>query len=576
MKIHQLLIVTLFACSLIACNRSAVDEIPPVHPTQGISNISAPTNTPTEKTTAATRYPTMTPSASTTATVEVTATPTYSPSPTRAPTPVSESINKTGPWLMLSPDIFYSGASRIIGPVFINADGTGWEPANLPHDPHSPPEELDWWFGSISPKGPYMAFQDYFSEYQPRCSEDGIPSKYVYTITLYILKLPENKVVRQIPLFGPKSSEQIHKDECEYVKQGRYDTPPTLGVVQGYGSWSPDGQYYVFSAAPDGYGADLYLYEMATDTLRRLTNRQNNPDILGWSPDGKTIIYRSITKMELIKSQFLESDGLYAVTVYGSDRLLFHPEVIPVGLQWLSESQFLISDGVYDFWGSGLTSTHLRLVNLVTGVNEVLYRNDQILIDYATDPIHHLLMISNPPADMPGLSGLTTTPDEYRPGLAYVYGIFQYDFQAHSLQPVLMENLPDLYWNEDLLAFSSGYHEQVPPYTRHTTFIRYVPGEGFEIERITDDEETSPDGHWSIGKVEEDWYIQDSRGQPVQKLFSHNGSWAPDSSSYITIVQDDQKEETILMVYQKKDNWQPVLTRQIFYGQMWRGRWITP
>lgn len=585
MKIIQLFIAAFLVSFLVACDRSSENLLAPVGPTSDISPSFEQTKAPLERTATATRRPSNTPPILIDKTKDVPATPAQTPvQDFMEITPIPEPINQTGPWIMLSPDIFYTGAARIVGPIFANADGSGWEPANLPHDPYSPPDVLDWWFGSISPQRPFAAFQDYLSEYQPTCQKNSTTIFPGYVDTLYILKLPENKVVRQISLFGPKALEQISKEECEFVAQGRFDTPPVLGVVQNSSSisWSPDGRYLAFPAAFESKAADLYLYDTQTDTLRRLTTRQNNPDILGWSRDGQTIIYRSITKMELFKLQFLESSGLFAVSLSGSDRLLLKPDVIPLGLQWLSKSQFLITDGPCDPWGSGLCTTHLRLVDLSTGTNEVIYSNPKVLINYVVDPIHHLLLISNPPSDMPGLSGIQATPDEYRPDLSFVPGVYHFDFSTHLLQPVLSENLHRLEWDKKLEAFRSDNVDQEPPYTKHTTLIRYISGNGFTFKKLDNLPDPSPDGKWSVGKIGEDWFILDDQNQPVQKLLSKSychwasNCWSPDSSTYVELVPNERATMPQLIVYQKKNNWQPTVVRQILYGQLWSYEWITP
>lgn len=509
------------------------------------------------------------------------------PTPTDAPfsepvqiTPVSEPINQTGPWLMLHPDNLYTGPPRIISPVFVNPDGSGWEPANLHRDPQAPPNELVWWFGSVSPNSPYAAFQGYLTEYEGECNPKNIYWDF-RGHTLHILKLPENRIVREFLLIGDAAGDQIDQYPCENGNDG---DAPVLGVVVSPYSmvWSPDGRYLAFPAAPDGPNADLYLYDTITNEVRRLTTRQNNPDILGWSPDGQTVIYRSITKMMLYKYQYLESDGLYAVSVSGKDRLLFEPEVSPRGLEWLSKSQFLITDGPCELMISWVCSTSLRLVDISTGKHELLYNNQKASVFYTTDPINHVILINNPPSDMPGLAGMEGIPYSDTPDMAYIPGVFHFDLSTHLLRPVLSGETYDFVWDPTLEAFRSHRMDTDPPYTLHRILIRFIPGEGFSVEKEDDPPSVSPDGNWSVRKVGGDCFFFDDQNQPIQKLLGNSrcgwlsNAWSPDSSMYIDLTLDDARTMNQLIVYKKENGWQPEVVREIKYAMEWSFRWIVP
>lgn len=64
-------------------------------------------------------------------------------------------------------------------------------------------------------------------------------------------------------------------------------------VMLGSPSWSPDGERIVFSGINSGGDNDLYIVEVASQSLTRLTNDFYDDRDPAWSPDGKTIAFTS-------------------------------------------------------------------------------------------------------------------------------------------------------------------------------------------------------------------------------------------------------------------------------------------
>jgi hypothetical protein len=64
-------------------------------------------------------------------------------------------------------------------------------------------------------------------------------------------------------------------------------------VVLGSPSWSPDGKRIVFSSVDKSGSNDLYIWNIETKILTRLTNDVYDDRDPAWSPDGKTIMFSS-------------------------------------------------------------------------------------------------------------------------------------------------------------------------------------------------------------------------------------------------------------------------------------------
>lgn len=88
----------------------------------------------------------------------------------------------------------------------------------------------------------------------------------------------------------------INVENGDVEKEKRFDN---LGEILNP-SWSPDGNQIVFSGLVGGL-TDLFIYDLQTDSLKRLTNDPYAEIQPTWSPDGKTIAFatdRFTTKMD--------------------------------------------------------------------------------------------------------------------------------------------------------------------------------------------------------------------------------------------------------------------------------------
>lgn len=494
-----------------------------------------------------------------------------------SPTPISEPLNQNGPWLLLSQDTMFTGpGGRVIGPVFSNEDGSAWQPVNLPLVPPFMEEFRDWWFVFNSKAGPYVAFQNYDLAIVPKCSTDASLDE--RHNLLVIFKLPENRIVRQFQLFGNQSIEKIRTDECNSRTSNFPVQSPVLGVVASGSNteWSPDGRYLAFVAAPDQPEGDLYLYDTQTDYLRRLTSRQNNPQILGWSPDGQTIIYMSVTKTQYDRPNFLESSGLYAVSISGTERLLMKPNNVPGGVVWLSESSFIISDG-YCNLGLNNCTTILRLFDLSAGSNKDIY-SSPYYVEYLTDPIHHILFLVNPPAESADDVENSPTPSPYAPDVERLSGLYRFDVETKNLQPLLTDVTSNWVLDDNLKALRAWDWDFGPPNIQHATILRFTSNQNFLVEKIDNPPNPSPDSQWKVVYDGYNEFIQDANGNTIQKLDDGGGcGWSPDSSTYSQLIpKPGEPYATWFMLYKREKNWQPTLVRKITEGGDWWCTWIRP
>ncbi len=169
---------------------------------------------------------------------------------------------------VLSPDgkdlIFFSEKSQFAIDLFLADAQTGKIKKNIVRtelDPHFSSLEFIYSAGAWSPDGKQIVFSAVVKD-KPALS---------------ILDIGKDKVVREIDL---KQLDEVYNP-----------------------AWSPDGRYIAFSALVGGY-SDMFLYDLQSDSLRRLTEDAYADLQPSWSPDGKQIAFvtdRYSTDLTLLK-----------------------------------------------------------------------------------------------------------------------------------------------------------------------------------------------------------------------------------------------------------------------------------
>ncbi len=157
----------------------------------------------------------------------------------------------------------------------------------------------------------------------PELSPDGskivfFSSRDLFSIDLYVADATTGKVIRKItdtatnPHFESlefiESAGAWSRDGRRFAFPGLADGHPVLTIVdverggkereitlKGLDealnpTWSPDGHSIAFAAMVGGFN-DLYVYDLESDQLRRLTNDAYTELMPSWSPDGRSIAF---------------------------------------------------------------------------------------------------------------------------------------------------------------------------------------------------------------------------------------------------------------------------------------------
>lgn len=469
--------------------------------------------------------PTQTP-IRTTSTITPTSTPAGEPSPASIE---SQPDGKAGPWLIFACSEDIPRAS----PAFTDADGANCTRFDLPALPGADRA----WEIFPAPRGGYVAF---------RVSIRGDNDTYNPALNgvdnfLWIIKLPENRIVRTIPLIDEASWEMAHQD-----RSGKHqDIAPPMAVMydQNTYRWSPDGRYLAFSAsAGSSDGLDLLLYDTLSDQIKRLTDGKFVPAAHAWSPDGNWIIYEDIEECYLdMRRCRLDSDGnLYAISLQDVERKITQEDGSPLWeIEWMSGHSLLFANFV------GMNPAfHLYSMDLESGEFRSLYNENFAMMLY-----------------VPPTGAILFFPGKGNPLPA---GLYQIDPPSGTAKPYPLNGYEKwrIFWQDEMQLILG---DRTDPVSQENQIVGLTPdGQVMFTVQNTYGINPSSDGQWfvaTIGRAQEILY--DANGQIAAQLFegrfaslsTHKILWREDSSAFYAGIEACQPGFTCLVRYDQNNAW---------------------
>ncbi|MEA1977883.1 MAG: hypothetical protein U9N80_08275 [Chloroflexota bacterium] len=201
---------------------------------------------------------------------------------------------------------------------------------------------------------------------------------------LYILDLKEPSTIRISSLykaFGSISYERYLNEEPlrDSIVSIRGEIP----------AWSPNGRYLAFVGALDAQNSDLYLYDVETDALRRLSDGPNQATRPVWSLDGRGLFHVEAR----YASTYLYDHGLWWTSLDEDVAEWIGPEQWPGGNliatpisrdHWLVWSYGIFSEDGPIYLINTADKSYEEIYGFVTSMSILQQGNETYLLVYGT------------------------------------------------------------------------------------------------------------------------------------------------------------------------------------------------
>lgn len=174
--------------------------------------------------------------------------------------------------------------------VLVNQDGTGIKVISLPDNGFNAT--------NTSPNGEWLVF------YTGSGGFDTVSSGPKYDLTLNLMHLPDGKIQEITALLSTDFPNNLEKtagaakeNDADFQNSTVDSLVPDIRFKMSssllLSNWSPSGELLAFSSGKDGPSSDLYIYDLQSREIRRLSSGSRIIDSIRWFPDGKQIFYGS-------------------------------------------------------------------------------------------------------------------------------------------------------------------------------------------------------------------------------------------------------------------------------------------
>lgn len=465
-----------------------------------------------------------------------------------------KSLTGPAPWLVF-PCSKQEGTKVL---TVANYDGTGCVPFPVP--PELPADRA--WMVTGSEKGSYLAFR---VKTQPvnestastttrdryRLEQNGLDDQ------LWIVKLPENRIIRKITQIDRDGWQRIRKMWENPTSAGAVPHPLAIILDSTSYRWSPNGRNLAYTAV-DKEGIDLFVYDVLTDTSRRMSRGRQGAFFWSWSPDSKWIVYHDMARCQMERTGCRLERGLhyFAVTLPRPE-YQFEDNFLAGDIDWIAKNRYIL----HDIPGDDRLSHRLVEVNLHTGSVTNLYEGPfysytYVPKTYVTRQERYLLGLPAEPASdrVAGIYDLYLPParDRLKP-------FHTGDYARYTIQ-----------WERTIERFILTQDATPgPPVQKYALLISILFQDPIPLGVLgTSNLSLSPDGNWFTTKLGSgSWVLFSKQGNRIRELGQALPGqekpvyWRKDSSGFTYFASGEtcRSESGCIYRFDKEQSWEPVL-----------------
>jgi hypothetical protein len=187
---------------------------------------------------------------------------------------------------------------------------------------------------------------------------------YYHKLALQVISLPGGEVIKTIDL----TTSDTEPGTDSAPGDSSLEAMRAVAEQSSY-SWSPDGTKLVFTAALDKPNADIYVYDLESQDIQKVSDDAGQDYFPAWSPDGKSILYFEAEGFGTGAGYAMSGIWLAAADGSGAKKLATPTSSGEQLLGWRDNETAVLTS-----WSPANGTNQLRLYNIYTQKQTILVK----------------------------------------------------------------------------------------------------------------------------------------------------------------------------------------------------------